>query len=326
MTNSTYEQLEQELSVLGKSARLSLTQRQKIRDRLFKQIGQLDLIDSMQTKTESIDLVMPVNKLHDIFRPRRIMLSLPATVGLIAAVFIATFATGAIARDATPGEPLFGVRKALESVQVMLTRDPMQRASLQLSIAGDRLSSLENVDPKKLDAVLQESQKAIATAQSSVTALQTADETSAKDLVAKLKAIVDNQKSILSTIVKDNIGNQDIKESVVAIRKELDAILPADSQSAAESIVPATNNDSFYGFIITAYGQPALNMNGIIYTLVNSPVNLTSYIGVDNVTIVGRVIEGSKLTVYKIIIDGRLIGENNPFVDSNLSRVEDGPN
>lgn len=325
MRTVSLENLEQELSVLGKSAHLSLTQRQKVRDKLFKQIGQLDLIDSMQTKTESLDLVMPVNKLQNIFRPRRIMLSLPATVGLIATVFIATFTTGAIARDAAPGEPLFGVRKAFETVQVMLTRDPVQRASLQLSIAGERIANLENVDPKKLDAVLQESQKAIATAQSSVAALQTADETSAQDLVAKLKAIVDNQRSILSTIVKDNLNNEDIKKSVTAVRNELNTILPPESEGTTNS-ESAADNDSFYGFIITAYGQPALNMNGVIYTLVNSPADLTGYIGVDNVTIVGRVIDGNKLTVYKIIIDGKLIGENNPFVDSNLSRVEGGPN
>ena len=132
----------QELSILGRGAHLSLTQRQKLRDRLFKQIGQLDLIDAMQTKTAAADLVMPVNRLASIFRPQRIMLGLPATVGLIVTVFIATFTTGALARDAAPGDPLFRVRKVIENVEIALTTDPARRATLRLAIADDRLKAL----------------------------------------------------------------------------------------------------------------------------------------------------------------------------------------
>ena len=316
MKTSSLENLEQELSVLGKSARLSLTQRQKIRDRLFKQIGQLDLIDSMQTKTQSSDLVMPVNKLQDIFRPRRIMLSLPATIGLIATVFVATFTTGAIARDAAPGEPLFGVRKALESVQVMLIRDPVQKASLQLSIADERLRGLEGVDPAKLETVLQESQRAIATAQSSVTALQTADETSAKDLVAKLKAIVDNQKSILSTIVKDNIANEEIKKSVLAVREELNQLLPpATVGESQQSTTPTSGPVTLSGVMGSYTAKPIILVGDKRYFLVGSTVDLIPYMGIGNATAFGR-LEGDTIYLTKLLIDGKVIFDinfkNNP--------------
>ena len=107
MTKSQFLQLEQDLTILGKGAHLSLAQRQKIRDRLFKQMGQLDLIESMRTRSAAEDLVMPLNQLKTIFRPQKIMLGLPATVGLIATVFVATFTTGAIARDADPVQPFF---------------------------------------------------------------------------------------------------------------------------------------------------------------------------------------------------------------------------
>ncbi len=316
MKISSLENLEKDLSVLGRSARLSLTQRQKIRDKIFKQIGQLDLIDSMQTKTESLDLVMSVNKLQDIFRPRRIMLSLPATIGLIATVFVATFTTGAIARDAAPGEPLFGVRKAFEAVQVMLTTDPIQRASLQLSIAGDRISNLENVDPKNLDAVLQESQKAIATAQGAVTTLQTADQASAEELVAKLKTIVDNQKSILSTIIKNNIDNEEIKKSVLAVREELNQILPP--AAVGENPQPTTPIDgpiTMSGVMGSYTARPVILVNGARYFLVGSTVDLIPYMGIGNAVVFGR-LEGDTIYLAKLLIDGKVIFDinfkNNP--------------
>ncbi|AKM84903.1 MAG: hypothetical protein VE98_C0001G0449 [candidate division Kazan bacterium GW2011_GWA1_50_15] len=315
MARSQFSQLEQDLTILGKDAVLSLTQRQKIRDRLFKQIGQLDLIDAMQTKTEAVGLVMPVNKLASIFRPQKIMLGLPATVGLIATVFVATFTTGAIARDADPGQPLFVVRKAFETIELALTRDPARRAEVQLTIADERLQAISGADQTKLDAVVKESQKALESAKNAVSALQKTDtaSTSSVDLVAKLKSLVDAQKTILSTIVKENIGKEDVRKSVAAIRQELDDLLPSDEAAGP--------NNSFSGVLTTAYGQPAINTNGTVYRLLGVDVDISAYVGLVNANVIGELGEEG-IVVQKITIDSKLIGWY-PSKDNNaLPRVE----
>jgi len=223
----SHDNLVQELSILGRGAHLSLTQRQKLRDRLFKQIGQLDLIDAMQTKTAAADLVMPVNRLASIFRPQRIMLGLPATVGLIVTVFIATFTTGALARDAAPGDPLFRVRKVIENVEIALTTDPARRATLRLAIADDRLKALSATGEAQLGNVVRESQLALENARNAVTALQKGGgATASADLVAKLKSFVDAQRGVLKTIIDGNIGQDTVRQSILAMRDELDTLIP----------------------------------------------------------------------------------------------------
>ncbi|MDD5605934.1 MAG: DUF5667 domain-containing protein [Patescibacteria group bacterium] len=335
MSKQPFDQLEQTLSILGKDAYMSSVQKQAIRDKVFKKIGQLDLIDSMQTKTESMDLIMPLKKLQDIFRPRRVMLSLPATLGLVATVFIATFTTGAIARTAEPGDPLFGVRKALETVQVALVSDPAQKAALKLSIANERVQGLENVDPAKLEAVLNESKKALASAQTSVAALKDADGAASIELLNKLKELVTNQQSIVSTIIKENVDNEEIKKSVVAVRDELDKILPEDIRKPAEE-EPAepVAQTIFYGSIVTAYGQPALNSGGVIYLLRGAEaIDINKYIGQpEKVRVDGRIIENPTATmqwgiaVREITVASKLIFENQDYIANDSPRVEDSQN
>ncbi|MFH0905570.1 MAG: DUF5667 domain-containing protein, partial [bacterium] len=274
MTKLHPEQLEKDLSILGKNAVLSLTQRQKLRDRLFKQIGQLDLVEAMQTHTEAGDLVMPLNKLRYIFRPQRIVFGLPATAGVVVAVFLATLTTGAMAQSARPGDPLFGVRRTFETVQIALTTNPAKKAEMKLAILGDRLQDLQTVDGKNLEVVLQESQKAIASAQSAITDLKGADTETSAGLVAKLKALIDNQRTTLATTIKGGVGNAELTKSFLAMRDELDILLPTDNPQptndktnsvAAAMPVPViddTSRTNFYGSLTTNYGAPALFENG----------------------------------------------------------------
>ena len=85
MTNLNHDNLIKELSILGKDARLSITQRQKIRDQLFKKMGQVNLIDAVTTQTEVGDLVMPLSTLQRLFRPKSISFGIPATAGMVLA-------------------------------------------------------------------------------------------------------------------------------------------------------------------------------------------------------------------------------------------------
>ncbi|OGB73517.1 hypothetical protein A3K24_01530 [candidate division Kazan bacterium RIFCSPHIGHO2_01_FULL_44_14] len=340
-----HDNLVQELGVLGKDAHLSLSQRQKIRDRLFKQIGQLDLIDAMQTKVETADLVMPVNKLANIFRPQKIMLGLPATVGLLATVFVATFTTGAIANDAQPGQPLFGVRKAFENVEIALTTDPARRATLRLAIADDRLKALGSSDQAQLSDVVRESQLALENARSAVTALQNSsgDATTSADLVNKLKSFVDAQRGVLKTIIDGNIGKDDVRQSILAMRDDLEKLIPAVSATPATGdTTPATpkvvtdGSVMLVGNIGTYTAKPTLMIGSTRYFLVGSAVNLIPYMGSTNATVFG-VLEGDTIQLSKLLIGGQVIWDtniiNSPLIgetpgknDNNLPRVEGDQN
>ena len=346
MKTVSHDNLVQELGVLGKDAHLSLSQRQKIRDRLFKQIGQLDLIDAMQTKTETADLVMPVNKLANIFRPQKIMLGLPATVGLLATVFIATFTTGAIANDAQPGQPLFGVRKAFENVEIALTADPARRATLRLAIADERLKALGASDEAQLSNVVRESQLALENARSAVTALQNSggDATTSADLVNKLKSFVDAQRGVLKTIINGNIGKDDVRQSILAMRDDLDKLIPAtpatgDTTTLTTPATPAVmidGNVTLIGNIGTYTAKPTLMIGNTRYFLVGSAVNLIPYMGSTNATVFG-VLQGDTIQLSKLLIGGQVIWDtniiNSPLIgeipgknDNNLPRVEGDQN
>jgi len=334
MTNLNHDNLIKELSILGKDARLSITQRQKIRDQLFKKMGQVNLIDAVTTQTEVGDLVMPLSTLQRLFRPKSISFGIPATAGMVLAIFVVTFATGAFAQSAKPGDPLFGVRKALETVQIALTTDPANRATLKMNIVNDRIKALENADSSNLSIALNESKKALASAQASISTLG-----SDKELTTKLKTVIESQKTTLSAIAKGTVSNEDAKKTILAMRDQLDKLItpvtdkPADTKTTDTAVVAVkpeiiddANRTSFYGSLTTSYGSPALFENGKAYVLAGVSIDLMQYIGSQSVSIVGH-LNGKILTVTKITINSKLIWENTPDKDdNNLSWVEGDQN
>ena len=329
MTILNHDNLIKELSILGRDARLSITQRQKIRDQLFKKMGQINLIDAVATHTEVEDLVMPLSVLQRLFRPKSISFGIPATAGMVLAIFVITFATGAFAQSAKPGDPLFGVRKALETVQIALTTDPANRATLKLNIVNDRIKALETTDSGNLQVTLSESKKALASAQVSLSTLG-AD----KDLSAKLKAVIESQKTALSAIAKGTTSNDEVKKTVLAMRDQLDKLItpttdkPADTTTVAVAkpvIVDDANRTNFYGSLTTSYGAPALFENGKAYVLAGVSIDLIPYIG-SSTQVVGK-LNGNNLSVSQLYINSKLIWENTPDKDdNNLSWVEGDQN
>lgn len=242
--------LTESLSILGKESHLSLSQRQKVRDQLFKKIGQANLLEAVQTQTEVDGLIMPVGRLQSIFQPRRISLGMPATLGIMSAVFIGTLGTGAMAKDAKPGEGLYGLRKTIEAVQIALTPDPIAKAQVKLSIARDLVQDSTNVSPTvvgpKLETVLAESQKAIDSAKAAVSELKTKQpaKTDATDeLTTKLAAVINTQRDLLNDIVVNKVGDERVQESILAMRNDLDTLLvdvtkpedAADDEKKAET-------------------------------------------------------------------------------------------
>ncbi|MFA5010250.1 MAG: DUF5667 domain-containing protein [Patescibacteria group bacterium] len=328
-----HDNLIQEISILGKDAKLSLTQRQAIRDRLFKKIGQTTLIDAVQTQTEVEDLVMPLPSLRRLFTPRRVVLSIPATAGMVAAVFVATFATGAMAQTAQPGDPLFGVKKVFETVQVALATNPSARAAVKLAIVNDRLRALENADTTQVAVILAESQKALTSAQTTLSTLP-AD----KDLNTKLKTLIESQKTVLATLAKGDVSTDDTKKTLLAMRDQLDKIIApvgtvtpiTDTEKPA--VVDTTPTQGFvtlYGSIGSYSAKPTLMVGDKRYYLVGATINLISYMGFERAAVSG-VLNGDTITLSKLTINGQTIWEapslNNNPVDNNLPRVEGDQN
>lgn len=71
----------------------------------------------------------------------------PVTVGLFAIVVASSlgFGTVAASEDSTPGQPLYGVKLAQESLRLAITRDELDRAGLRARFADRRVEELSRV-------------------------------------------------------------------------------------------------------------------------------------------------------------------------------------
>ena len=228
-----------ELKLLGKEAHLSLSARQRVRDRLFKKMGQLDLIDAVQTKADVDGLIMPLAKLLTIFKPQRISFGMPATAGIALGVMLVTFTTGALAHNAQPGSGIFyTVRQAIEDMQVALVADPVQKANKRIEFVSDRLAATATVianatDPandNKIEPVIEATRKAVVEAKAAVDAankqVETTDETS-QNITHRLQLVIDTQREQLATIAESYTENTQVASSIAAVNAELDQILQA---------------------------------------------------------------------------------------------------
>lgn len=345
MSNLQHDNLAEQLSILGKNAQLSLTSRQRVRDQLFKKIGQLDLVDAVQTNTEVPGLIMPLAALLSIFKPRRVSFGLAATSGIAMGLAALTFATGALAGNADPGSGVFyTVRKALETAQVALVSDPEKKAELKLSFATDRLQSLATTNPESLQVALEESKKALAEAQLAVSS-PLVKSAAKEDLNTKLATIIGNQKTLLTTIIKDNLTSDSVKEGIIAFRNELDKLVEEDVTGTTITLVDPTAKQpalvieppkptpdvtviipaSFRGTFIASYGRPAINTGAKVYVLTNVTGEFTEYLGTRNAEAYGKLVDGS-LVVDKLFIDSKLVWETPSKINNNLPWVEGDQN
>jgi hypothetical protein len=85
-----------------------------------------------------------------------------AMVGVVVAILLAMLVgTGGViyaADEAVPGDPLYGIDQAVESMRLRLTREPQAATELLLGFAEERLSEMEELsargDQKNLEAAL----------------------------------------------------------------------------------------------------------------------------------------------------------------------------
>ena len=77
-----------------------------------------------------------------------------AAIGLVAAIVLTLGASSAIAASngALPGDPLYGLKRAVERISLAMHRDPAGRAALHLQFAQERLDEVEALLAEGKDA------------------------------------------------------------------------------------------------------------------------------------------------------------------------------
>ncbi len=75
----------------------------------------------------------------------------PVAVAAVTVVLLGTVAAGSVAaaQEALPGEPLYGVKRAQENVQLIMVRDDLDRATLRAKLAELRLRELRRLDERR---------------------------------------------------------------------------------------------------------------------------------------------------------------------------------
>jgi hypothetical protein len=109
-------------------------------------------------------------------------------VGLAALVLVA--GAGSAAAGSVPGDPAFGLKRAIEEVRVALTFDDVERVRLLAEITDQRLSELEKVATRDDKASTASEEYALAV-------------TRFRDAVDTLQAAAPEDKSVLAQDVAD---------------------------------------------------------------------------------------------------------------------------
>jgi hypothetical protein len=271
---SEFKNLENLLGTLNSAPRLSVSEKQAIRDELFLKIGASTHMSPNGFRLASWLTAVPV---------------------AILALFL-SLATGAFAQQAIPGDTLFVLKRAVESIQLFITRDPVKIASVKMQIADDRVRGLSVTggDPKTLTAVLDSTQTALADASQAVSTLPK-DYKPTEDLVNRFQNLLAMQQSLLDNLSKATTDTT-IKSKIVAIRDEINntqnsavavvkpnktiepvALAPTNVPVSAPTVL-AVGPVALDGRLITSNGKPAVVYGQQVYPL-DSSINLYGYVG-----------------------------------------------
>lgn len=135
-------------------------------------------------------------------------------VALAALVLIA--GAGTAAAGSLPGDPAFGLKKAIESLQVALTFDDLQRVQLLADIADRRLNELQQVADRadKAPTASEEFAEAVARFRAAVDAVQqAAPEDKANAVQDLVEAARDKHEAVLDA-VQQKVGSEQAKDAI----------------------------------------------------------------------------------------------------------------
>lgn len=333
MASNQFENLEDTLRTLGRRADLSFSKKQIIRDRIFQSVGQMELADAIVEGEAKSSLAVSLKHLRRVLIPQKLSFSMPVTIAVVIFVFLGSVVTGAIAQSSGPAGTLFPVKKVLEQIEMAFISNPISRAKATFNIAGDRLRHLEASlgEEATLEKVLKESQVALVSAREALQVAQAGGEEdpSISELIEQFSALLGDQKTILENIEK-NIGDENIKNAVVAVREafeEADTAGESVNQvsTTTEPIVSDVEGDSdvtgllegrqtITGRIGTAYGQPAIFVSDSqYYKVISSPIDLGLYIGQSGVMVTGDIAD-DEIIIYRIAINSVTWGGTSPDI------------
>lgn len=332
---TNFQNLENDLHALGKALKseqvsLSLTQRQAIRDQVFRSIGRWDMADVIET-------ARPNWVANVLGSQLKTSLTVPSIILASVLVIATSVTTTAFAQSAKPGDSLFGLRKVFENVQLAFTTNPEAQMQLRLRIAGERLSELNYAnpaDPGTADKILNESKEAIKQATDAIKKVDNKD--TATTYLDRLQDLLSAQNTILDKMPNKG-ATEELKKTVLAVRDELgvdkktdkpvsDKTLALNDKSTkveapiikeTPAVLPSgqsnltVSDTTLYGNLTMAYGSPALMVGQVYYLLQNAPVDVISFIGKTGITVRGSVVNGV-MSVIEIVIDGRVYS-NQPF-------------
>jgi hypothetical protein len=141
-------------------------------------------------------------------------------VGLAALVLIA--GAGTAAAGSLPGDPAFGLKKALENIQVTFTFDDVKRVELLGQIADRRLDDLQKVAERsdKAPTASEEFADAVTKFRAAVDAVQAASPEDKSTAVQNLvDAARDKHEAVLDQ-VQEKVSNERAKEAIERAKDE----------------------------------------------------------------------------------------------------------
>jgi uncharacterized protein DUF5667 len=147
------------------------------------------------------------------------------TVGL-ASVMLASVSGAAAAAGSLPGDPAFGLKRAVEDLQVTLTFDDVQRVQLLAQLADRRVQELQQVTESQSEdrapAAAEEVAQAVARFRAAVDAVQQAAPAEKSDAVQGLVDAAREKHEAVLDRVQQNVGNEKAREAIERAQDEED--------------------------------------------------------------------------------------------------------
>ena len=147
------------------------------------------------------------------------------TVGL-ASVMLASVSGAAAAAGSLPGDPAFGLKRAVEDLQVTLTFDEVQRVQLLAQLADRRVQELQQVTESqsqdRAPAAAEEVAQAVARFRAAVDAVQQAAPADKSDAVQGLVDAAREKHEAVLDRVQQNVGNDKAREAIERAQDEED--------------------------------------------------------------------------------------------------------
>ncbi|MBI4039282.1 hypothetical protein HY388_00450 [Candidatus Daviesbacteria bacterium] len=216
---------------------------------------------------------------------------------VLAALGVTGVGTAAASNNSVPGDPLFGLDKAIEEIQVTLAGNDQARARIRLEFAKERLVELETLanTNRLVDPAVTEAQNALNNATTTLSTVETKfkenqirlESTDLQALLTQLQNLLITHQGLIRKVeikvkggevkAKIKLFEQEASESAEALEDDLDD-LEDDGQLNAS--LARQLKAELKGILVKFGGIFQLTSGGVTYTLTaSSGVNLDQFIG-----------------------------------------------